>query len=126
MTDLRHRANLLGYQQQAWDHQVAEGNKWTTPTDSGTIDLARRGDVRIVLTPNKLVPASWFPPLQGLETLCLAGAGGQQTPILASAGAQVTVLDNSPRQLEQDQLVARREGLTIRSVQGRHGGSFLL
>jgi SAM-dependent methyltransferase len=50
--------------------------------------------------------------------LCLASGGGQQGPILAAAGANVTVFDNSPRQLEQDRLVAEREGLDLRTVEG--------
>jgi SAM-dependent methyltransferase len=50
--------------------------------------------------------------------LCLASGGGQQGPILAAAGARVTVYDNSPRQLAQDELVARRDGLNLRTVEG--------
>ena len=37
---------------------------------------------------------------------------------MAAAGAHVTVLDNSPKQLEQDQFVARRDGLLITSILG--------
>jgi SAM-dependent methyltransferase len=50
--------------------------------------------------------------------LCLASGGGQQGPILAAAGARVTVFDNSPRQLGQDRMVAEREGLEIRTLEG--------
>jgi SAM-dependent methyltransferase len=50
--------------------------------------------------------------------LCLACGGGQQGPVLAAAGARVTVFDNSPRQLAQDRLVADREGLELETVQG--------
>jgi SAM-dependent methyltransferase len=50
--------------------------------------------------------------------LLLAGAGGQQAPVLAAAGARVTVLDNSPRQLAQDQAVASREQLDLTTVLG--------
>jgi SAM-dependent methyltransferase len=64
------------------------------------------------------VPREWLPDVTGLEVLCLASGGGQQGPILAAAGAVVTVLDNSPAQLGQDRLVAEREGLTIRTVLG--------
>jgi SAM-dependent methyltransferase len=64
------------------------------------------------------VPRSWFPPLAGAEVLCLASGGGQQGPLLAAAGARVTVLDNSPRQLAQDRLVAARDGLDIATVHG--------
>jgi ubiquinone/menaquinone biosynthesis C-methylase UbiE len=65
------------------------------------------------------VPREWFPPLNGLDTLCLASGGGQQGPVLAAAGANVTVFDNSPRQLDQDRFVAKREGLTnLKTVEG--------
>ena len=64
------------------------------------------------------MPKDWFPELKGAPVLCLASGGGQQAPVLAAAGADVTVLDNSPRQLEQDRYVAEREGLTIKTVEG--------
>ena len=50
--------------------------------------------------------------------LCLASGGGQQGPLLAAAGAQVVVFDNSARQLGQDRLVAERDGLEIETIQG--------
>ena len=50
--------------------------------------------------------------------LCLASAGGQQAPILAAAGARVTVFDNSPRQLDQDRFVANRDGLDMKFIEG--------
>jgi 2-polyprenyl-3-methyl-5-hydroxy-6-metoxy-1,4-benzoquinol methylase len=56
--------------------------------------------------------------LPGADVLCLASGGGQQGPLLAAAGASVTVLDASPRQLEQDRAVAARDGLVIRTVEG--------
>lgn len=102
----------------AWDRQVEAANRWTKPVDAAVIERARRGQVEVVLTPTRLVPAAWFPPLPGTATLCLAGAGGQQSPVLAAAGAAVTVLDNSPKQLEQDRAVARREGLRLETVEG--------
>lgn len=50
--------------------------------------------------------------------LCLASGGGQQGPILAAAGARVTVFDNSKKQLEQDIYVTERDQLDIRTVRG--------
>ena len=47
----------------------------------------------------------------------LAGGGGQQGPLLAAAGAVVTVVDASEGQLGQDRKVAEREGLTLTTVQ---------
>jgi SAM-dependent methyltransferase len=110
--------DLLEYNRRAWDAQVKKGNEWTIPVTPAAIQAARAGEWSIVLTPSKPVPREWFPPLAGLPVLCLAGSGGQQAPILAAAGATVTVLDNSPAQLAQDRTVAERDGLEIRTVQG--------
>jgi SAM-dependent methyltransferase len=106
------------YNRHAWDRQVEKGNRWTIPVGPKEIAAARRGDWQVVLTPTRPVPRDWFPPLAGLEVLCLASGGGQQAPLLAAAGASVTVLDNSPAQLAQDRLVAQREGLKIETVEG--------
>jgi SAM-dependent methyltransferase len=70
------------------------------------------------LTPNEDTPADWFPHLDGLDVLCLAASGGQQAPVLAAAGARVTVLDLSPGQLAADRHVAEREGLQLRLDEG--------
>ena len=66
------------------------------------------------------MPGTWFPDFRNVPTdvLCLASGGGQQAPILAAAGANVTVFDNSSAQLAQDQLVADRDGLSLRTEQG--------
>ena len=110
--------DILLYNRRTWDRQVERGNPWTVPVSSGVVARARNGDWSIVLTPTKPVPSEWFPPLVGLDVLCLASGGGQQGPILAAAGANVTVFDNSPAQLAQDRLVADRDGLMIETVQG--------
>lgn len=104
----------------AWDAQVERKNPWTIPVTSEEIAAARRGQGRILLTPVKAVPSSWFPPLVGARVLCLASGGGQQGPILAAAGGNVTVLDNSPKQLAQDRMVAHREGLELELVEFGH------
>lgn len=109
---------LVNYNRQAWDQQVDDGNKWTQPVSDEVIAEARKGIVRIVLTPDKPVPDSWLQPLKGQDVLCLASGGGQQGPVLAAAGADVTVFDNSPRQLEQDQKVSEKHSLNIKTVQG--------
>jgi len=107
------------YNREAWDRLVEKKNEWTLPVSREVIEKARRGEWSIVMTPLKPVPRSWFPAfMQGLEILCLASGGGQQGPVLAAAGARVTVLDNSPAQLAQDRLVAEREGLELRLIEG--------
>jgi SAM-dependent methyltransferase len=106
------------YNRHAWDRAVVRRSEWTIPVSSAAIAAARQGEWQIILTPTQPVPRTWFPPLAGLDLLCLASGGGQQGPILAAAGANVTVLDNSPSQLAQDRLVAQRDGLTLRTVEG--------
>ena len=103
----------------AWDRQVAEGNEWTVPVSAEVIARARAGEWSIVLIGHEPVPRDWFPAeLRGCDVLALASGGGQQGPVLAAAGAKMTVFDNSPAQLAQDAMVAARDGLAIRTVQG--------
>ncbi len=110
--------DVRAYNRRVWDKLVEDGDRWTIPVSSDAIQRARRGDWQIVLTPTKPVPRTWFPDLPGTTVLCLASGGGQQGPILAAAGAEVTVVDASPRQLQQDRLVAERDGLTLTTVEG--------
>lgn len=113
MTDIR------TYNREAWNEAVARRSAWTVPVGTDVISSARAGNWQIVLTPTMPVPRDWFPEdLANVDTLCLASGGGQQGPILAAAGSNITVLDNSPRQLTQDRYVAERDDLTIRTVEG--------
>lgn len=112
------KKDIVQHNRKAWDSLVDKGNQWTVPVSSETIDRAREGDWSIVLTPTKPIPREWLDPVAGKDILCLAGGGGQQAPILAAAGANVTTLDNSPSQLAQDRSVAERDGLTVRTVLG--------
>jgi SAM-dependent methyltransferase len=109
---------IRSHNRAAWDLLVEAGNEWTQPVSPELTAAARLGDWRVLLTPTRPVPRAWFGELAGREVLCLASGGGQQGPILAAAGARVTVFDNSPRQLAQDQSVAQRDGLDLRTVEG--------
>ncbi|MEN8005946.1 MAG: class I SAM-dependent methyltransferase [Candidatus Krumholzibacteriota bacterium] len=110
--------DIRAYNSRAWDRKVSEKSLWTVPVEPAVIAAARRGEWRIILTPTVPVPRDWFGDLTDCDLLCLASGGGQQGPILAAAGARVTVFDNSPAQLAQDRLVAEREGLDIRTIEG--------
>ena len=110
--------DVRGYNEEAWDREVERGNQWTVPVGPDVIEAARRGQWEVLLTNTKPVPKDWFPEMGGAEVLCLASGGGQQGPVFAAAGARVTVFDNSPAQLAQDRLVAERESLDLRTVQG--------
>lgn len=106
------------YNRAAWDRKADEGDRWTVPVSPHVIARARADQWEVLLTPTKPVPRSWFPNLQNADVLCLASGGGQQGPVLAAAGAAVTVFDNSPVQLQRDRLVAEREGLVLETVEG--------
>src|SRR5918995_899854 len=110
--------DVRAYNREAWDREVERGNEWTVPVGEEVIETAQRGRWEVVLTNTKPVPKEWFPDLEGADVLCLASGGGQQAPIFAAAGANVTVLDNSPKQLAQDRFVSERESLDIKTVQG--------
>ncbi|MCA1848381.1 MAG: class I SAM-dependent methyltransferase, partial [Actinobacteria bacterium] len=110
--------DVRGYNREAWDREVERGNEWTVPVEEDVIEAARRGRWEVLLTNTKPVPKAWFPDLEGADVLCLASGGGQQAPIFAAAGASVTVLDNSPKQLAQDRFVAERDSLALKTVEG--------
>jgi ubiquinone/menaquinone biosynthesis C-methylase UbiE len=106
------------YNSAAWDNEVESSNRWTRPVGSEAIAAARKGDWHIVLTPVKPIPDEWLGDVRDKYILCLASGGGQQAPILAAAGANVTLLDNSAKQLEQDRQVAERDGLKFHIEKG--------
>ena len=109
----------VAHNRAAWDREVAVGNEWTVPVGPEVIARARAGDWSLVLIGYEPTPRDWFPAdVTGAAILCLASGGGQQGPVLAAAGADVTVFDNSPAQLARDEDVAAREGLAIRTVLG--------
>ena len=119
LTAMNAESDPVAHNRVAWDHLVGEDNEWTRPVSSDVIRRARHGDWSVVLIGHEPVDPSWFPQdITGVDVLCLASGGGQQGPVLAAAGARVTVLDNSPRQLEQDQFVAARDGLDVTTVLG--------
>ena len=111
-------SELLQHNATMWDRRVLAGCRWTIPVEPAEIARARSGQPKIILTPQKAVPNFWLTDLAGKDVLMLASGGGQQTPIIAATGANVTVLDFSPNQLQRDQEVADRDGLSIRTVQG--------
>ncbi len=116
---MRDELNINDYNREAWNRKVDQQDRWTKPVSAAEVERARRGEFELYLTPSRPVPISWFPELEDRQVLCLASGGGQQGPLLAAAGATVTVLDNSPNQLQQDRFAAEQFGLQIATIE-RH------
>ncbi len=113
--------NIVEYNRNAWNLQSEEGCRWSTPYPDEVFEKAGAGEWEVILTPNKTVPADWFPKypdLSGLKVLALACGGGQQVPIFAAAGAEVTSFDASDIQLQKDVETCDRNGLSVRAIQG--------
>ena len=110
--------DVLRHNAIAWDTECDNKGEWSRAVSAEVIANARRSEWQVILTPNKPVPKEWFGDLKDRDVLCLASAGGQQGPILSAAGANVTVLDQSPKQLERDRFVAERDSLAMRLVRG--------
>ena len=105
------------HNQKVWDELSNIDCEWSKPVSAEVIHNARNGkwDVRLMHDP---LPEGWLPDVKNLKILCLASAGGQQAPVLAAAGAEVTVFDISDNQLDKDRMVAEREQLDLKIVQG--------
>lgn len=110
--------DIVKHNKSAWDNYVDKKDRWTIPVSEQELENVKTGNWSIVLTPKKAVPQNWFPPLKGLKILGLASGGGQQGPILATLGADVTVFDNSEKQLQQDKILSDKFNLDIKTVQG--------
>ncbi|UOQ44414.1 class I SAM-dependent methyltransferase [Halobacillus salinarum] len=111
--------NITQHNSRIWDKKVDDGVKYTNPVSKEKVENAKNGEWSIHVTTDRPVPRDWFPVnLKNVKILCLASGGGQQGPVLAAAGGDVTVVDLSKKQLEQDEMVAERDGLRLNTVQG--------
>ncbi|MAR13131.1 MAG: SAM-dependent methyltransferase [Blastopirellula sp.] len=96
------------HNRRAWDRFVEDKQRFTRP--------ARDEDVRNPL--GKVDSLGWLGgDIRDKAVLCLGAGGGRQSIIYASAGADVTVVDISPKMLELDREVAAERQLTIRTVE---------
>ena len=98
------------------DGWCRRGWEWAIPISHEVYEEARRGNFRLLLTPTRPVPREWFGELRGKRVLALASGGGQQGPLLAAQGAEVTVMDLSEEQLRRERHVRDREKYPVRIV----------
>ncbi len=92
-------------------------NDYTQPLTHEELEEARNNPIAVALTVGKKVPTEWFEKTNGKKILGLACGGGQQGPVFAAKGYDVTIMDFSQSQLQKDEMVATREGLKINTVQ---------
>ena len=112
--------NVDDHNQSAWDSAAKNNSRWSLPCSDQSIEHARTGKCLVKLTPTKYVPVHWLNEILAKDILIVAGGGGQQAPILAASGANVTLLDISAEQIAIDKKVCEYHGLHL----NLHLGSF--
>ena len=100
--------DIAQYNIQRWDAMVRARAVFTRPYLDLTPDSAQA----------LLDPDSQIGEIAGKQVLCLASGGGQQSAAFALLGAEVTVFDLSPAQLQRDLEAAAHYQLAIKTEQG--------
>lgn len=108
--------DYVSYNAEIWDHINECLTDKSTAISHEEFIAAKNGELKVKLAGIKTVPQEWFPELRGADILALASGGGQQGPVFAAHGANVTVTDISDRQLANEKYVAEREGYDINIV----------
>lgn len=99
------------------DQWIADGWQWGKPITHEQYATINSDNYALFVTPTKSVPHKWLGDLAGKKVLGLAAGGGQQGPILAKLGAEVTIMDFSDYQVASERQVADREGYDVTVVQ---------
>ena len=107
----------ITHNRKAWNRLSGPNCPWSVPVSDEQIEQAHSGHFHISLAGGTL-PEDWIGDVRGQSILCLASGGGQQAPLLAAAGADVTVFDLSDAQLDLDRKLAQRHNLQLRIEQG--------
>lgn len=114
---LENSMNIEDINRIAWDEESRSGNYWSRIATEDEIKDALQGNPMITVTPSRSVPLDWIRDTKGNKTLLLAGAGGQQTPILAAYGSLVTTVDQSEGQLNRDKTALEKYNLKAELIQ---------
>jgi SAM-dependent methyltransferase len=110
--------NVDEHNKNSWDLNAKLNVVYSTPFNTEVFQKAQRGEFKLRLSPHKSIPSDWLPELKNKNILLLAGAGGQQGPLLACLGAHVTVFDISAEQLRKDEAISQDFELSLTTVQG--------
>ena len=100
----------------AWNSEMEKRNFWTIAVSEDRIRDAKQGRPEVWVTPFQSIPQDWLADLKGKKVLVACGGGGQQTPILSAFGCEVTSLDISERQIEQDRATLDNFGLKAETI----------
>lgn len=100
--------DVAKFNQRRWDVLVSARCEYTRPALHLNPPTARA----------MVDPEGQLGPLEGRSVLCLAAGGGQQSAAFGLLGCDVTVLDLSEAQLDNDRIAARHYQLAPRLVQG--------
>jgi len=92
--------------------------RWKALVDSNALFTRPALSLDPASAREKLDPESRLGDVAGKDVLCLACGGGQQSAAFALQGANVTVFDLSPDQLQRDQEAAAHYGVEIQTRQG--------
>jgi SAM-dependent methyltransferase len=102
---------------QPFDYQLVNRQGWDLLSRAGCDSSAPYGPAQFRRARAYLDGDGWLPWRRIGRVLCLAAGGGQQAPLFAWLGAQVTVVDLSPEQLARDREIADRYGLAVECVE---------
>jgi SAM-dependent methyltransferase len=101
------------------DHyRTVNSDGWDALARAGCDSSVPYGELQFAEARAWLDEHGWLPWNAFDTVLCLAAGGGQQGPLFARLGYDVTVLDLSAEQLRLDEDTARRNGLSLRCVRG--------
>lgn len=100
------------------DNLVDNNVWWSDCATAEQMEQAKNGKLELTLGISKPVPKEWIANISDKKVLCLAGAGGLQAPLMACAGAKVTVIDISQKMLQKDIRMAREYNLDIQIEHG--------
>jgi len=119
----RYKDEIARINRETFAREKQAGKPWTIPwldLDVSAFRAYRAGETTSLPKPfcEDPVDRIMMERVEGLNVLCLAGGGGQQSAVFSLLGADVTVLDLTPEQLKGDELAAEHYGYVVSILQG--------
>jgi len=116
------KEDALIHNEAHFDHDVEKGASCAIPWLDLDLDMLRQfaagqlDPVPDLLAKRTNLRGIDLSDVEGKDVLCLGAGGGQQSVIFGLLGAQVTVLELSQRQLDNDRKAADHYGYTISAI----------